>query len=344
MSSNLINATKMINKINLKIEPRYVKTVGGGLRPFQKETLEAIADPSLKLIEVEAPVGSGKSYIFAKLLELPNPNNKPIIITYPTKILMDTQVSAIVKSLKGKFPVAVWPEDMGIFPIENGLNIFKYSSDSLITFFSQNLEAFEIFKLRGKLLGDGMFTLKYGQNQLFITTPDVLWLIYSGKFKGGMELQAQLNSALVFFDEFHVYADLYNFYNLIDELILKSKVDKIILLSATPFIRKKLWERIQDKLKKKQMKKKSIDFRGSLGSLEDQIFNYPLKIEIHNFRYTDRELSLKKISEILKQIQTPAAIIFDSISRLRHLRPLIEDNFKDKFQFREWSGMHKDED
>lgn len=42
-----------------KINPRYVKEENG-LRPFQKETLEAIKNCDVKLIFVEAPVGSGK--------------------------------------------------------------------------------------------------------------------------------------------------------------------------------------------------------------------------------------------------------------------------------------------
>jgi len=39
----------------------YIKEENG-LRPFQRETLEAIKNSSAKLIFVEAPVGSGKDY------------------------------------------------------------------------------------------------------------------------------------------------------------------------------------------------------------------------------------------------------------------------------------------
>lgn len=48
--------------MRIKINSRYVKEENG-LRLFQKETLEAIKNPSAKLIFVEAPVGSGKSYV-----------------------------------------------------------------------------------------------------------------------------------------------------------------------------------------------------------------------------------------------------------------------------------------
>lgn len=44
----------------IKINPRYVKEENG-LRPFQKETQEAIKNSDVKIIFVEAPVGSGKS-------------------------------------------------------------------------------------------------------------------------------------------------------------------------------------------------------------------------------------------------------------------------------------------
>jgi superfamily II DNA or RNA helicase len=44
--------------MNLQTKPRWVREEGG-LRPFQRQTLEAIKG-SAKLIEVEAPVGAGK--------------------------------------------------------------------------------------------------------------------------------------------------------------------------------------------------------------------------------------------------------------------------------------------
>jgi len=49
----------MENNINLKINPRYVREENN-LRPFQKETLDAIKNSDAKLIFVEAPVGSEK--------------------------------------------------------------------------------------------------------------------------------------------------------------------------------------------------------------------------------------------------------------------------------------------
>jgi CRISPR-associated helicase Cas3 len=333
-----------MTNINLKIGPRFVKQDKERLRPFQFETLQAIRDLSVKIIKVEAPVGAGKSHIIRELIESPICEQKPVILTYPTKILMDAQIQAIKKDFAEKLPLAVWPDDREKFPMENGINIFKYSSDSLLAYFSENIEAFELFKTKGELMKSGLFSLEYGKQKLFVTTADVLWLIYSMKYKGASFLQAQLNSAIVFFDEFHTYANLYNFYSLLDNLIFKSKVDKVILLSATPFIKKDHWSEIEDEMTKAQMLIVSVDFKDSLGTSDDKIFNYPLELNLLNFKYTDIGLSLKHLSEILEKIHAPAAIIFDSIFRLKHLRPEIEQKFMGKFMFREWSGMHKDED
>lgn len=49
-----------MNKI--KINPRYVKEENG-LRPFQRETLEAIKDSDVKLIFVEAPMGDVSNHL-----------------------------------------------------------------------------------------------------------------------------------------------------------------------------------------------------------------------------------------------------------------------------------------
>lgn len=326
----------------LQIEPRYVKEEDG-LRPFQKQTLKAIKDSSAKIVEVEAPVGSGKSHIIRELIDKPLCKEKAIVLTYPTKILMDVQVRAIRDAFGKSQPFAVWPDDREKFPVSNGINIFKYSSDTLIKYFSMNEGAYDAFANRGVLLGKGMFLLQYGKCQIFVTTPDVLWLIYSRKYRGAKNIQAQLKSGIVFFDEFHVYANLHNFYNLLENLIIKSKIDKVVLLSATPFVREKEWAKIEDKLAETQIAQVSVDFKGSQGTPDDKIFNYPLELKLLNFKYIDRNLSLKHLAEILDRIQTPAAIIFDSIFRLKHLKPELEQ-FKDRFKFREWSGMRKDKD
>jgi CRISPR-associated helicase Cas3 len=336
--------------ISLKIGPRFVKQDNDGLRPFQRKTLEAIKYSDAKLIFVEAPVGSGKSYIIRNLVQDSYFKEKPIVLTYPTKILMDVQVQAMESEIKKDGEdVAVWPEDKERFPVAGrGVNILKYSSDSLIHYIKENPSALDSFKNRGDLIKYGLFSLKYGEHQVFVTSPDVLWLIYSWQYKGAIMLQAQLSSAIVAFDEFHAYASLYNFYNLLENLIVKSKVDKVLLLSATPFLRKKGWDEIKKKLKKDNILAETVSFQSSQAHEHDgEVFNFPLEMKLYCFKFYDRKLAIQKIEEILKDIEIPAAIIFDSIFRLKHLKNEIlrfDEGNGGRFKIREWSGMAKDKD
>jgi len=332
-----------ITSLQLKIGPRYVKQENG-LRPFQKETVEAIKDPDVKLITVEAPVGSGKSYIIRNLVTDSHFDGTPIVLTYPTKILMDAQVESIKKEMDN---VAVWPDDANKFPLtgKSSINVWKYSLDSLSTYMKERPEEFDAFANRGELLSKGMFSIEYGEKKIFVTTPDVLWLIYSGKYKGCRMLQSQLNGALVSFDEFHAYSELWNFYNLLENLIFKSKVSKVVLLSATPFVRREGWKKIEKYLEEKRIKTTKIPFKNSESDEHGKIFNYPLNVRIFNFKYVDWTRSFPKILKILKNIETPAAIIFDSIFRLKHFKMFLKkNNLSQDIKFREWSGMIKDKE
>lgn len=80
----------MKDKIKIKIEPRYVKQENG-LRPFLKEVPEVIKKSDVYIIFIEAPVGSVKSYIIRNLIQDDCFQRKPIVLTYPTKILMDAE-------------------------------------------------------------------------------------------------------------------------------------------------------------------------------------------------------------------------------------------------------------
>jgi CRISPR-associated helicase Cas3 len=324
--------------MEIMVGPRYVKA--GKYRPFQKETLDSLKS-NAKVIKVEAPVGAGKSHIIRNLLDDEHFQDRNIILTYPTKILMDAQVESIRKEFEG---VSVWPDDAD-FPGEN-INVFKYSLDSLSYFFQTNPNNFDFFENRGELLKNGIFSLRYGKKCIFVTTPDVLWLIYSGKYKGFRTLQSQLKGSIVSFDEFHAYANLQNFYFLLKNLIFKSMVEKVVLLSATPFIREKYWAEIEEFLFENNIKTASIDFKNSEAGIEGTIFNYPLKVEIHNFRYVDISQSFPLILKILDTIETPAAIIFDSIFRLIHFQTYLNRNKSKNSNliFREWSGRWKDKD
>lgn len=326
--------------MELMVDPRYVKA--GKYRPFQKETLDSLKS-SAKVVKVEAPVGAGKSHIIRNLLDDEYFQDRNIILTYPTKILMDAQVESIRKEFDR---VSVWPDDAD-FPGENdSLNVFKYSLDSLSYFVQKNPSNFDFFENRGEILKNGILSLSYGKKRIFVTTPDVLWLIYSGKYKGFRTLQSQLKGSIVSFDEFHAYANLQNFYFLLKNLIFKSMVEKVVLLSATPFIQEKYWAEIEEFLFENNIKTESIDFKNSEAGIEGIIFNYPLKVDIHNFKYVDISQSFPLISEILDKIETPAAIIFDSIFRLIHFQTYLNRNKSKNSNliFREWSGRWKDKD
>jgi len=318
--------------VQLQIEPRFVKE-SNGLRPFQKETLDAIKNSDAKIILVEAPVGSGKSYIIRNLITDEHFNRKAIVLTYPTKILMDAQVGAMKRELSRSLEVAEWPNDRFV---KDGVNIFNYSSSTLVKYLQKigindGLDKSELLKQVFLQLSF------YSQKEAIVTSPDVLWLLVDKKvYKGSKRLQLYLNNAFVFFDEFHLYSNLSNFPKLVDDL-LETIASKVILLSATPYQSKEL-EAIINKHGCAE-----ISFSNSIAGPKDEgkTFNYPLDIEIYQFKYTRLEETLKKLKELIPKIEKPAAIIFDSVFRLQHLKRVIETMFGSKFKFIEWSGMEK---
>lgn len=327
----------MENKIKLQVEPRFVKEeVMGGkkIRPFQKETLDAIKNSDTKIILVEAPVGSGKSYIIRNLIMDEYFSRKAIVLIYPTKILMDAQVGAMKKELNERIGVAIWPEDEFV---KNGINIFNYSSSSLVRYLREsglNVENMD----KSELLKNIFVLLSFhSPKEVIVTSPDVLWLLVDRRaYRGSKRLQLFLKNAFVFFDEFHLYSNLSNFPKLVDDL-LETIAAKIILLSATPYRSKALEEVINN------YGCREISFAESVATSKDdgKIFNYPLDVEIHQFRYTRKEENLKKLSELIAEIEKPAAVIFDSVFRLQHLKREIEKMFGEQYKFPEWSGMEK---
>ncbi|MEO0053819.1 MAG: DEAD/DEAH box helicase, partial [candidate division WOR-3 bacterium] len=269
----------------LTIGPRYVKQDKDGLRLFQKKTLEVINNSEVKIILVEAPVGSGKSYIISKLLESEILKRKPLVLTYPTKILMESQVAAIVKGIGAK-NVGLWPYTAFL---PNKLNIFLYSTDSLC-YAVKNMKNVKLDD-RGYLLKKLFFDIQWhSKNSAVVTSPDVLFLLYSREVYGGSkEIQNALSNAIIFFDEFHVYSELSNFPLLIRDLLSKN-VSKIILLSATPF------ESAELKRIEKEYPTVKITFESSIGTEHDFIFNYPIDFMYDTFKVTDiRETSEKII-------------------------------------------------
>ncbi|MDI6884890.1 MAG: type I-D CRISPR-associated helicase Cas3' [archaeon] len=323
----------MESRIKLQVDPRFVKEENG-FRPFQIETLDAIKNSDAKIILVEAPVGSGKSYIIRNLIMDEYFKRKAIVLTYPTKILMDAQVGAMKKELSESIEVAVWPEDEFV---KNGINIFNYSSSSLVRYLQESGINIENLN-KSELLKNVFLKLSfYSPKEAIVTSPDVLWLLVDRKvYKGSKRLQLYLKNALVFFDEFHLYSNLSNFPKLVDDL-LETIASKVILLSATPYQSKELEEVI------KKQRCKEISFSKSVAKSDEdgEIFNYPLDVEIYQFKYTRKEETLKKLSELIPEIEKPAAVIFDSLFRLQHLKREIENMFGNQYKFPEWSGMEK---
>ena len=310
----------------ISIAQRTVREING-LRPFQRETMDAIQSDA-EIIVVEAPVGSGKSYIVQKAA---NYWNGPIVLTYPTKILMDTQR----RTLKAEFPGSIiWPYESGI-PRDNAPTIFYYSSDSLFTFLKrQNIDyCLDRSELMDKILHQHFFASK---RNVLLTSPDVLHLLVNMKaYRGYKRLLSFFTGALVVFDEFHLYVGLKHFSNLIDNLLNRG-IKKIVLLSATPVFSSELQTLF------KRYRTCKVDFSSSIGEEGGKIFNYPLNLEFVNCRYTKRDELLKVLHRYIPKLPKPLAIIMDSIFRLRHIMPLLKSEFGSQFKFMEYSGFVKD--
>jgi len=317
--------------IELKIGPRFVKQSHDGLRIFQRQTLDAIKNSNAKLIIVEAPVGSGKSYVIRKLLELSEFERRPLVFTYPTKILMESQIGSLEKDI-GKGKIGIWPYSKFV---SNGINIFLYSSDSLL--YAMRQKKIESFSSRGKLLDNLFFDLQWHSKQGgVITSPDVLFLVYSKEvYERSREIQNALANAVVFFDEFHLYSELNNFPALVDELLSKN-IDKIVMLSATPYESESLKE-IKNKYKVEQ-----IDFTNSLGTDKDEVFNHRLDFSCCSFKITDIRQTIGQLLPLVESLPKPMAYISDSIFRLQHVKRYLQNQQLDKVQIIEWSGLEKE--
>ncbi len=317
-----------MHNINLKIDPRFVRQNKDGFRPFQRQTLEAIKNSDARLIFVEAPVGAGKSYIIRRIVENDDLSGFPIILTYPTKILMNAQINA----LKKEFPnIRHWPDE----PEASGeLTLFEYSTDALIRYLKSHPEIIRLDKseIIGHVLKSHQFLSK---KNIIVTTPDVLHIIKKGFYRGSRRFEALLNKAIVVFDEFHLYTGLMNFEPLV-EWLADSVAHKIIFLSATPTSN----DDMQSIYKKYATEK--IEFKDSIGGELDKIFNYPLHLHIQECKYTRTDVMLEQLRNYLPVLPKPAAVIFDSVFRLRHLKPVLEKELGKQWGILEYSGMKKD--
>lgn len=324
-----------MESIKLQIEPRFVKEENG-FRPFQKQTINAIKNSDVKIIMVEAPVGSGKSYIIRNLASDDYFKEKPLILTYPTKILMDVQIASMRNELDN---VAFWPEEEFI---SNGINILNYSSSAIVRYVHRKKINPE--DVRKSDLLENIFSRAalFSKKRVIVTSPDVLHILINlqryGSRSKSRKIANTIQGAYVFFDEFHVYSNLKHFPELIDNL-LRTIAQKIVLLSATPY------ESENVKNVKSSYSSRNIEFGPSIGIKNNgSVFNYPLKVKIETFKYTDINLTFKRLLKTIPEIEKPAAIIFDSIFRLQHIKRRLEEEFSKGYKIVEWHGMTKTKD
>lgn len=313
----------------LKVEGRdatLYKTKYGILHRFQEQLMEALLDPGVGMIKVEAPVGVGKTTVIRKALEY---YEGPIIATFPTTILVNAQAGKISEGAD----VYHWPRKTIDKRKRYDFSLIEYTSQSILDLARINKESFS--GLRGGLL-DRLFRLTpmLSGKSIVLTTPDVLWLVYSDKYKHSKRLKEDLTKSVVFFDEFHCYCDLKNFYKLLEKLG-EGFVSKVVLMSATPFMR-------EDLIVEFPGDQVEISFQEQEeGSCGKRTFNYPLEVEIHEANYRSYDVMLDVLKARIKDLPKPAAVIFDSIFRLMQMESELKEEFP-SISFSRYDGLRKD--
>lgn len=313
----------------LKVEGRSAAlypTRYGTLHRFQEQLIEALLDPAVGLIKLEAPVGVGKTTAIRKALEY---CECPIIATFPTTILVRTQAAKIAEGAL----VYHWPKELYASGKAYDFSLIEYTSQSLLDL--ARISGCNLSGSRGELLGR-LFNLSpiISGKRIILTTPDVLWLIYSGKYKHSLRLKEALSNSIVFFDEFHCYCDLKNFYKLLEKLG-DGFISKVVLMSATPFMR-------EDIVVEFQGERLDISFQEhEEGDFERRMFNHPLEVEIREANYYKRDVMLDALKSWIADIQKPAAVIFDSIFRLMHMESVLREECPD-INFSRYDGLIKD--
>jgi len=100
-----------------------------------------------------------------------------------------------------------------------------------------------------------------------------------------------------------------------------------VFLSATPVTSEEFQAIAQNNLIE------MIEFKDSIGKESDKMFNYPLQLYIEECRYTRLDVMLERLRKYFPIIPKPLAIIFDSVFRLRHIKPILEREFGKQFVF-----------
>jgi CRISPR-associated helicase Cas3 len=316
---------------SLIVQPRCVRSLANGLRPFQAEALKAILGLTARIVFVEAPVGAGKSWVVRELFT--SLGERPLVLTYPTRILVQAQIGALRNGLPGLtiLPWDGWSGGKSVMVEYTGGTLLKLARE----------EKLDAFPDRSALL-NSLFTRlgNLTREARIVITPDVLHLMVTQEFYNkSRHLQRDLKGGVFVFDEFHLYYDLGHFcrlvYNLLDRL-----EGTVVLLSATP-----LWnERLRQLTT--EWTTEHITFESSEAVMTESAttFNHSLELFIHEgFNTSDREKETDFLAGVLVSSSKPAAVILDSLFRLRHilfrLKPRLEAA---GFQVFEWTGERKD--
>jgi len=297
----------------------------GKLHPFQAELIDALLDPNIGFIRVEAPVGIGKTTVIRKALDY---CKSPVVATFPTTILVKSQSASFFQNEK----VFVWPYAGNRSDEVHELFITEFTSESLLHLAKKNRN--EIRGKRGEIL-NRLFNLAplVAKKTLILTTPDVLWLIYSSKYNRSKRLQEALSNSIIFFDEFHCYAQLENFYRLLNRLG-EGRVSKVALMSATPFIR-------EDILLDFRGKSVDIKFEEGDEAEEKRIFNYDLDVQISEADFKQIHETARFLTTVLPAMPRPSAVIFDSIFRLMQIENILKRDLPN-LSFYRYDGFRKD--
>jgi len=329
----------MNNLIEVTVKPRSSNFIKMGdllVHPFQKEALNVINNllksEEFGILTIDAPVGAGKSFLMRYLAQMLR--GYPLILTYPTKILLETQVSSLSNELRNAgFDVATnWQE----FRI-NKINIFKYSTDEIVKL---SLDTPNVLNMaRGKIIERGLTrSLSNVRFPVMVTTPDVLHMLYNvSAYRGySKRLVDYLTKAIVIFDEFHTYANLENFYLLIEKL--SNYVKFVILLSATPFFEERGLKSIEASYDIYNISFDECERRYTSEAVGRREFNKQLQVYVHEVSSFSE--SAEHFEPILQSLQDPGphVVIYNSIFRLRHHTYLIK-----KYGGVEWSGMVKED-
>ena len=249
-----------------------------------------------------------------------------VVLTYPTKILMDAQLGALRQEMqRAGRDLCIWPTPDATFrPL--AINVVNYSTD-LLLYLLRTVGGDALKGKRGDLL-QRLFDRQdwYGKEKAIVTTPDVLHLIAEHKYASSRRLlQYLFAGALFVFDEFpHVpQPSQFSFAIAGNPLGVEwpdcdsfgdaggTRRSAVLFADYPPA---------------------SVDFApdsvGDPGHSEDRVFNHPLEVRVASFQTSDLEEWLPRLEAVLPELPRPVAVILDSVHRLqwlkRRLRPLTQ--------------------